>query len=313
MFSGELIKPRMRVILSNDFGGDPDGLVQLAHHVLSPSVEISGIIGSFFTRGTFFNADPSAANACRCVEELLSAAGLSGQYAVYQGADAPMRDMKTPVKSPGAEFIVREAMRTDTDLPLFVLCGASLTDIASAFILEPSIAERLTLVWIGGPEYSEHARRLSGCPALEYNMGIDIVSAKVIFNKSSIPLWQVPRDAYRQVIMSYAEILHRVRPCGVLGAYISDRIDDAIRLAASCGLNLGETYIMGDSPLVLLSSLQSAFDRDPSSSVFVEHTAPLITDGGMYEENVSGRDIRVYTSLDCRLLLEDFYAKLALV
>lgn len=30
--------PRMRVIIDNDFSGDPDGLFQLAHHLLSPSV-----------------------------------------------------------------------------------------------------------------------------------------------------------------------------------------------------------------------------------------------------------------------------------
>ena len=39
------IEPRIRVIVDNDFGGDPDGLFQLVHQVLSPSVEIRGIIG----------------------------------------------------------------------------------------------------------------------------------------------------------------------------------------------------------------------------------------------------------------------------
>ena len=41
-----MVKPRMRVIIDNDLGGDPDGLFQLAHHLLSPSVEIRGIIAS---------------------------------------------------------------------------------------------------------------------------------------------------------------------------------------------------------------------------------------------------------------------------
>jgi len=30
------IGARARVIIDNDFAGDPDGLFQLAHHVLSP-------------------------------------------------------------------------------------------------------------------------------------------------------------------------------------------------------------------------------------------------------------------------------------
>ena len=32
--------PRIRVVVDNDFSGDPDGLVQLAHHALSPSVDL---------------------------------------------------------------------------------------------------------------------------------------------------------------------------------------------------------------------------------------------------------------------------------
>jgi hypothetical protein len=36
----------MRVIVDNDFSGDPDGLFQMAHLLLSPSVDIRGIIGS---------------------------------------------------------------------------------------------------------------------------------------------------------------------------------------------------------------------------------------------------------------------------
>ncbi|MET0729471.1 MAG: nucleoside hydrolase, partial [Acidimicrobiales bacterium] len=41
----EQIKPRVRVILDNDYAGDPDGLVELAHHLLSPGVDIRFVIG----------------------------------------------------------------------------------------------------------------------------------------------------------------------------------------------------------------------------------------------------------------------------
>jgi hypothetical protein len=41
---------RFRIITDNDYAGDPDGLMQLAHHLLSPSVEIRGIISSHLRR-----------------------------------------------------------------------------------------------------------------------------------------------------------------------------------------------------------------------------------------------------------------------
>jgi purine nucleosidase len=40
------IEKRCRVILDNDWAGDPDGLIGLAHHALSPANEIIAITSS---------------------------------------------------------------------------------------------------------------------------------------------------------------------------------------------------------------------------------------------------------------------------
>ena len=40
------VVPRVRVVSDNDYVGDPDGLLQLAHHLLCPSVDLRAVIGS---------------------------------------------------------------------------------------------------------------------------------------------------------------------------------------------------------------------------------------------------------------------------
>jgi len=305
LFSKRLIAPRSRVILDNDFGGDPDGLFQLAHHLLSPSVAIRGIIGSFFPPGTNFGASPSAAAACAAVRELIACLEAPASFPVFPGADAGLPDARTPVVSEGAETIVREAMRDDSDLPLFVACGGGLTDIASALLLEPKIEGRLTLVWIGG--YANPAAAGS-----EYNLNMDVKAAQLVFNYSRIPLWQIPGEAYRQALVSHAELLRKVKPCGKTGAFLADRLEDFLKRAKKNGFELGEAYVLGDSPLVLLTALPCAFDPENSSSAYAAKPAPHITDAGAFEENPGGRTIRVYTRLDTRLLFEDFFSKLAL-
>ncbi|MBT0770284.1 hypothetical protein KIH74_15185 [Kineosporia sp. J2-2] len=58
--------PRLRVIVDNDFSGDPDDLFQLAHYVLSPSAEIPFVIGSHLSPGDGFDpTDVQADNASR--------------------------------------------------------------------------------------------------------------------------------------------------------------------------------------------------------------------------------------------------------
>jgi inosine-uridine nucleoside N-ribohydrolase len=55
-----------------------------------------------------------------------------------------MTDDNTPVKSAGVDLIINEALRTDTKQPLYVLCGAGLTEIASALLTKPEIAGKIT-------------------------------------------------------------------------------------------------------------------------------------------------------------------------
>lgn len=311
IFQDSLVKPRMRVIIDNDFGGDPDGLFELVHHLLSPSVEIRGIIGSHLKPGDGF--DPSketAANAKRKIDEVLSIMNLAGSFPVYQGSNIALENDSTAQNSDAANAIIKEAMRTDTKLPLYIVCGAGLTDLASAFLLKPEITNRLTLIWIGGPEYPELAAPPPGYTSLEYNLGIDIKAAQVIFNRSSVPIWQVPRNTYRQVIMSYASLLQKVKLQGKIGGYLAGALERVMKMSVKYNFNIGETYVVGDSPLVLLTALQSSFEADPSSSSYVLRPSPLINNQGLYEVNQRGRNIRVYNQLDVHLLLDDFYAKL---
>ena len=313
LFSDSLVQPRMRVIIDNDFGGDPDGLFELVQHILSPSVEIRGIIGSHLRAGDGWDpSKESATHAKQKAEEVLRIMNLSNAYPVYQGSNFALENDSTAQKSDAASAIVKEAMRDDTKLPLYVVCGAGLTDIASAYLMEPKIANRLTLIWIGGPEYPELATPPPGYTTLEYNLAIDLKAGQVVFNKSTIPIWQIPRNVYRQVMMPYSSLLTKVKTQGKIGEYLTSNIERIMQMSVKYHFNVGEVYIVGDSPLVLLTALQSSFEPDPSSSFYVLRPSPLINNLGIYEVNHKGRNIRVYTQLDVQLLLDDLYSKLQL-
>lgn len=307
------ITPRTRVIIDNDLSGDPDGLFQLAHALMSPSAEIRAIIGSHLSVTDGF--DPSkkqAENAAAKARELIGVAGTGSAIPVFAGSNTAMSNDSTPVKNAAVDFIIAEAMRTDTKAPLYVVCGAGLTEIASALLTEPRIAGKLTLIWIGGPEYPGLAVPPPGYSNVEYNLNIDRAAARAVFNRSTVPVWQIPRNAYRQCLMSYAQLLLKVKPRGPLGAYLYQQIAGILSRLQQYGLKAAETYVMGDSPLVLLTALQAQFEPDPSSSDYATRPAPLISPEGQYLHNHKGRMIRVYTRLDTYLMFEDFFAKLEL-
>lgn len=309
-----LIKPRMRVIIDNDFSGDPDDLFQIVHHLLCPSIELVGIIGSHLAVvDKYDSSKQQAENAVRKVHEVLKVMGVEGGYPVFQGSNVALSAPDQPIANEASEMIVREAMRADSDLPLFVLCGGGLTEIASAWLMEPRIGERLTLAWIGGREYPGLGPPPApGAVRTEYNLNIDRIAAQIIFNNADIPLWQVPRNLYRQFLMGFAEIAMRVRPHGPAGDYLYKAIEHEAKVTYpnTPPGGHGETYVMGDSALVTLSALHSTFQPDPSSSWYIQRPAPFLTEDGLYLENPKGRSIRVYTQMDVRLTFEDLYLKL---
>ncbi|GAB2699655.1 hypothetical protein GCM10027037_25340 [Mucilaginibacter koreensis] len=309
-----LVQPRMRVIIDNDFGGDPDGLFALAHLMLSPSVEVRAVIGSHLRAGDGF--DPSAQQADHAAQkatELLKVMGLQGLVPVLAGSNTAMPNDSTPVHSAAVDFLIKEALRTDTQLPLYVLCGGGLTEIASAALTRPEIAGKLTLVWIGGPEHAGQALPPPNYTNPEYNVNIDMAATRAVFNRTQLRLWQVPRNAYRQALLPYSQLLTQVKPKGKLGAYLTHAVETLMAKTRQWKLNIGETYVVGDSPLVLLTALQSSFEADPSSSTYTLLPTPRLNTEGGYEYNSTGRNIRVYQQLDVQLMLNDFFAKLELV
>jgi len=301
-----------KVVIDNDFCGDPDGLYALAHLVLTDGCDVRGIIGGHLgeDNGGFLGEGIDAAKeSCRKATELLDVMGMSLDYTVVPGAPAPMKDCREPLSSEGSNLIIREAMKCSPDSPLFVLCGGSLTNIASAFLDNRDIQDNIILVWIGGPEYGSSSDIIDGTVKCEYNTGLDIQAAKTIFRISDIPLWQVPKDAYRRCIVSMSELRDLSR-ANALGKYLYDSVtslqDDMVKM----GSPRRDAYVLGDSPLVLLTALQTYFEPDAASSTYETHYAPSIGKEGQYDHRFEGRPIRVYELLDTRLMFADMFSRI---
>lgn len=106
------------------------------------------------------------------------------EYAVFQGAKAYLPDEKTPVPSDAARDLVQRAMSYSPDRPLYVVSIAVITNIASALLMNPEIADRIVIVWTGGhaPHWEDN---------YEFNCRQDVAAARVVF-ASGAPLVVLP-------------------------------------------------------------------------------------------------------------------------
>lgn len=302
--------PLARVIIDNDFAGDPDGLFQLAHHVLCPSIWIPFIIGSHLPGE--FGSGHDASDAAAKASELLRIMKLDGGHRILAGAERPIGTRDAWRASAASAAIIREAMREDTKVPLVYASGAGLTDLALAWLQEPRIGSRMKLIWIGGNEHPGIANPPPGPKEIEFNFAIDPLAVQVIFNESDIEIWQVPRDAYRQMLFSNAD-LDEFASSSVLGQYLKSQVDEAMeKLARTPGvppISQTEAYVLGDSPLVTLTVLTPPFNPDPASCPYLSKPTPHVRNDGSYEDRPGSRPMRIYTSIDKELTFRDMLAK----
>src|ERR1043166_3587142 len=126
-----------RVIINTDAKNEADDQFAIVHALLTPSFEVHGIIPAHFG-----NRGPNSLQASHDeVNKLLGLMALDGQVRVEPGARTALPDEKTAMPSPGAEFIIEEAMREEPR-PLHIAFYGPLTDMASALLMEPAIEER---------------------------------------------------------------------------------------------------------------------------------------------------------------------------
>lgn len=131
-----------RVIVDNDWSGDPDGLVALAHHLLSPTNEVLAVTSSFLNP-MFASPRSSAADGAAMALELLGVIADDGpQPPVLAGSDVPFSGEL--VVSPAADEIV--AVVRGSEAPVVVVCGGPLTNVADALLRAPDIAPRIRLL-----------------------------------------------------------------------------------------------------------------------------------------------------------------------
>lgn len=283
---------RRRLIIDTDAKNEADDQFAIVHALLSPSLDIAGIVPAHFGDARSRHSMQDSRDEVDLLLRLLD----RDDVVVANGAEHAVPDALTPVDSDGARLIISEARKPG---PLFVIFLGPLTDMASALLLDPSIADNpdLTVVWIGGTPYDGAT---GGERRGEFNLSNDVTAANVVF-QSRLRVWQIPMTVYRMVGVGYAELDEKVAPHGELGEYLvrqlkefnAEHVDPEI-----------EYRSLGDSPAVSVV-------LNPDGAVWRHRPVHVFGDDArMTNVIVEGRSVLVAESVDVRFLLEDMFAKI---
>jgi inosine-uridine nucleoside N-ribohydrolase len=135
---------------------------------------------------------------------------------VFRGSPTYLTAADTPVDSEGARAIIDAAM-ADDERPLHVAAIGAVTNVASALLIEPRIADRMVVSWTSGyPTWVNLPNEES------LNLVQDRHASRVLFD-SGVPLVYLPGyHVGAQLRLSLPEMEAWVRGRGAIGDYLHE-------------------------------------------------------------------------------------------
>jgi len=134
-------------VLDTDTYNEVDDQFALAYALLSPRVDLKAVLAAPYYNN---RSDSPADGMEKSYQEILKILDLlkyPGDGMAWRGSPNYLPAPKTPVDSPAARRLIELALAAEQ--PLQVLSIGCATNIASALLLEPAIADKI-VVWLGG-------------------------------------------------------------------------------------------------------------------------------------------------------------------
>lgn len=176
----------VRMVLDTDTYNEIDDQYAIAYALKSPErISLEAIYAAPFFNDKSIGPEDGMEKSYDEILKLLRLAGREDMIPhVYKGSRGYLETENKPVHSPAADDLVARARKCSLDDPLYVVAIGAITNVASALLKAPDIAERIVVVWLGG-----HA--LHWPDTREFNMFQDVAAARVVF-ASGAPLVQLP-------------------------------------------------------------------------------------------------------------------------
>ena len=280
-------------VLDTDTFNEVDDQFTLAYALLASEViDLRAVVAAPFSNFRAATPGEGMQKSYDEIRRILDILGRSPENFAWHGSENYLPDRDTPVDSEGARRIVALAREAHAaGKKLHVLAIAAITDVASALLMAPEIAQDIVVVWLGGhePSYKDNN---------EFNLRQDVAAAQVVFD-ADVPLVWIPcRNVASHLEITLAELRPGLAPAGEIGKFLYGRTEELIKLR-----NI-PAKIIWDISTVAYFSVPRACETQPIP-------APVLEDDKSWSRAPGRREITVVRSLDREAVFADLFEKLS--
>ena len=293
---------KIRVILDTDANNELDDQHAIAYMLFNGQVfDVEGITVNKTRNGG--NIDEQYAEADRIVR----LCDLHSKIKIYKGASGTYDEIKAQVHQPqfdGSEavnFIVARANAQDSR-KLILLPVGKLTNIALALKKDPSIADKVRIVWLG-TNYPDPG---------EYNFDNDISALDPIINSDvefEMVMVRYGKPTGTDAVKAYLSDFQQKMPGK--GPHISEpvtgRHGGTFTNFGDYSVDLFEKFRGNPSSRPLFDMAAVAIVKNPAWADRVVINAPKFTDGKWIDQPDNPRKIVIWENFDKEAIMKDFY------
>lgn len=219
---------QLRIIIDSDAANEVDDQFAIALALGYPErLHIEGFVAAHYgLRGGSKGIEKSYRN----IMELLDLVGMKHKFPVKKGSDPLVYFDRIP-ESEGVDFIIEKAKTATPENPIWVIALGPATNAAAAILKDPSIADRLVILW--------HGRTKWPTQCWNFNAYNDTKAVQVLFD---LPVRLILFDTGTFLTMPMEESEKRIMPVGDMGKFLHDiRLKSAYARQPDKGL-----FDMGD-------------------------------------------------------------------
>ena len=204
---------RIPAVLDTDTYNEVDDQFALVYALLSPKIDLKAVFAAPYWNDRSSGPADGMEKSYEEILRLLAYLGVPSADYAWRGAAQYMAGKSEPVDSPAARRLI-ELAHAEPNL-LYVMTIGCPTNVASALLIDPSIAEKIVVVWLGGQPREWPT-------ANEFNLMQDVYASQVLFD-SGVPMVRFPcSQVTEQLHTTIPELDYYLTGKTELGTYLAN-------------------------------------------------------------------------------------------
>ncbi len=184
-----------KVIHDGDFSAEIDDQYALAYCLGSEKIDLLAVnAAAYYEEPTATDTEEIMLKSYDEILRVLGELGMNdGSVPALEGARTRVsaNENFAPSDSPAARKIIEIAKKSDE--PVYVIVTGPCTNVVSACLIDPSIMDKICVIWLGGNCIEEENK-----PFHEWNLYADYAASQLLLNMD-IPLIMLPCDPFGSV------------------------------------------------------------------------------------------------------------------